>query len=118
MHALQYLATLDSPPVVESAFLISLPSAPTEAEWASARKVVARRLVNAWSGSDFVLASVVRLHEVVSRGFTGNNGICVAGLGAVRQPGVEDVDLSEAIKGHFEINTRIPEILDLLQMDD
>ena len=118
MHALTYLATLPSPPLVESAFLISLPSAPTDEEWAAARRVVARRLVNAWSGSDFVLASVVRLHEVVSRGITGNNGVCVAGLGAVMQPGVEDVDLSDAIGGHFEINARIPEVLEMLQIDD
>lgn len=74
--------------------------------------------MNGWSGSDFVLASVVRLHEVVSRAVTGKNGVCVAGLGAVMQPGVEDVDLSEAIAGHFEINASIPEVLEMLQIDE
>jgi len=67
MEALFYLASLDTPgargPVanyVESAYFISLPSAPTDSEWAKCRSVVSRRLVNAWSSSDFVLAGVCR----------------------------------------------------------
>lgn len=120
LHALLYLASLDnaSPNVVDSVFLVSLPSAPTAAEWAAVRKVTARRVVNAWSGKDFVLASVVRLHEVVSRGVTGNSGVCVAGLGAVQQPGVEDMDLSDVLGGHNEINTRMGEVLQVLEVDD
>jgi hypothetical protein len=67
-EALLYLASLSPPagsrgPVpayVESAILISLPSAPTQDEWTRCRSVVARRMVNAWSGSDYVLAGVVR----------------------------------------------------------
>lgn len=99
-------------------FLVSLPSAPTAAEWAALRSVTARRVVNAWSGGDFVLASVVRLHEVVSRGVTGNNGVCVAGLGPVQQPGVEDMDVSDVLGGHSEINTKIGEVLQVLEIDD
>jgi len=45
---------------VESVYLISLPAAPTPEEWANVRKVVARRVVNAYSESDWVLAGVVR----------------------------------------------------------
>jgi hypothetical protein len=63
-HALLYLSSRSNgsalPEIVESAFLISLPSAPTDAEWAKCRRVVARRFVNAWCEKDFVLASVVR----------------------------------------------------------
>lgn len=63
-HALQYLASRPDasslPQIVESAYLISLPSAPTDDEWAKARKVVARRVVNAWCEKDLVLALVVR----------------------------------------------------------
>jgi len=63
LTALQYLASLpggDVPGYVESAYLISLPAAPTPEEWVNVRKVVARRVVNAYSESDWVLAGVVR----------------------------------------------------------
>lgn len=118
LHALLYLSEQDTPQLVDSVFLVSLPSAPTAAEWAAVRSVTARRVVNAWCGSDFVLASIVRLHEVVSRGVTGNNGVCVAGLGPVQQPGVEDMDLSEVLHGHSEINTKMGEVLHVLEVDD
>lgn len=68
LHALLYLASLDDsmgvggvPAYVESAYLISLPAAPTPEEWGKVRSVVARRVVNAYSESDWVLAGVVRL---------------------------------------------------------
>ncbi|CAK9786616.1 DUF726-domain-containing protein [Cutaneotrichosporon oleaginosum] len=118
LHALLYLSEQETPQLVDSVFLVSLPSAPTTAEWAAVRRVTARRVVNAWCGSDFVLASIVRLHEVVSRGVTGNNGVCVAGLGPVQQPGVEDMDLSEVLGGHSEINTKMGEVLQVLEIDD
>ena len=64
LHALLYLASLNEsggiPAFVESAYLISLPAAPTPEEWVKVRSVVARRVVNAYSESDWVLAGVVR----------------------------------------------------------
>ena len=68
LHALLYLSELPPPPLshtavpafVESAYLVSLPAAPSVEEWAKCRSVVARRLVNAWSSGDYVLAGVVR----------------------------------------------------------
>lgn len=67
MEALLYLASLTEkgargpvPNYVESAYFISLPSAPTPQEWAKCRSVVSRRVVNAWTSSDFVLAGVCR----------------------------------------------------------
>ncbi|BEI85574.1 hypothetical protein CcaverHIS002_0509750 [Cutaneotrichosporon cavernicola] len=118
LHALLYLSEQDQPHLIDSVFLVSLPSAPTTAEWSAVRSVTARRVVNAWCGSDFVLASVVRLHEVLSRGVTGKNGVCVAGLGPVQQPGVEDMDLSDVLDGHSEINTKMGEVLQVLEIDD
>lgn len=65
LHALLYLSSRPTsstalPQIVDSAYLISLPSAPSKEEWAACRSVVARRLVNAWSDKDLVLASIVR----------------------------------------------------------
>lgn len=118
LHALLYLSTIEGPPLVESVFFVSLPSAPSTAEWAKVRSVVTRRVVNAYSGHDFVLASIVRMHEVVSRGFTGQNGARVAGLGPVEKKGVEDIDLGDVLQGHGEINAKAGEIVELLRIDD
>lgn len=124
LHALLYLAEqadageLASGPLVESAFFVGLPSAPSTHEWARARRAVARRVVNAYSGHDFVLASVVRMHEVVARGVTGQNGVRVAGLGPVEKQGVEDIDVGDVVQGHGEINAKAAEIVDLLRIDD
>ncbi|ELU42912.1 hypothetical protein AG1IA_03058 [Rhizoctonia solani AG-1 IA] len=64
-------------------------------EWDKVRKIVGRRIVNVHNSKDFVLASVGRLHEVVSgAGFGG-----MAGLNAVNVHGVEDVDMSEIVGG-------------------
>ncbi|WVQ85872.1 hypothetical protein IAT38_008040 [Cryptococcus sp. DSM 104549] len=124
-HALLYLASLPPPPpgkgpvpaYVESAFMISLPAAPSQDEWAKCRSVVGRRLVNAWSDADLVLAGVVRLHEVVSRAAVMSSGIRVAGLGPVEQPGVEDVDVSPVLRGHMELQAKMPEILRVIDVD-
>jgi len=121
-QALLYLSSLPTAqnPIgscVESAFLISLPSAPTSEEWAKCRSVVSRRLVNAFSTVDIVLAGVVRLHEVIGRAATLQSGIQVAGLGRVNQPGIQDVDLSTVLRGHFELQAKMGEILKIIDVD-
>ncbi|WWC65367.1 uncharacterized protein I303_107985 [Kwoniella dejecticola CBS 10117] len=126
LHALLYLSSLPPPPgsrggsipaFVESAYLISLPSAPTAEEWQKVRSVTSRRVVNAYSDADLVLAGVVRLHEVVSRAAVMSNGIKVSGLGPVEQPGIEDIDVSSVLRGHMEIQAKMPEILKLIDID-
>ncbi|KAJ9103008.1 hypothetical protein QFC20_004816 [Naganishia adeliensis] len=124
LHALLYLSSRAAttktplPQIVDSAFLISLPSAPSTEEWQACRQVVARRLVNAWCEKDLVLAGIVRLHEVLSRAVTLQNGVHVAGLRAVNQPGVEDVDLSDVIEGHLDIQRQMGEVLKVIRIDE
>ncbi|WRT70552.1 uncharacterized protein IL334_007550 [Kwoniella shivajii] len=121
LHALLYLSSLSGqgsiPAYVESVYLISLPSAPTADEWNKVRSVTSRRVVNAYSDADLVLAGVVRLHEVVSRAAVMSNGIRVAGLGPVERPGVEDVDISSVLRGHMELQAKMPEILKIIDID-
>ncbi|WWC92160.1 uncharacterized protein L201_007114 [Kwoniella dendrophila CBS 6074] len=125
LHALLYLSSLPSPnggrgPIpayVESAYMISLPSAPTSEEWQKIRSVTSRRVVNAYSDADLVLAGVVRLHEVVSRAAVMSNGIKVAGLGPVEQPGIQDIDVSSVLRGHMELQAKMPEILKIIDID-
>lgn len=58
-----------------------------------------------------------RLHEVVSRAATLSNGIKVAGLGPVEQPGVQDVDVSSVLRGHMELQTKMGEVLRIIDID-
>ncbi|GAA95367.1 hypothetical protein E5Q_02023.2 [Mixia osmundae IAM 14324] len=83
--------------------LISAPLSPSPAEWAKARHVVSRRLVNAYSSNDYVLAIVVRLHSLVSTQLT----LRVAGLQPVGIDGVEDVNVSEIVGGHMELLSKL-----------
>ncbi|CEL53296.1 putative membrane protein F35D11,3 OS=Caenorhabditis elegans GN=F35D11.3 PE=3 SV=2 [Rhizoctonia solani AG-1 IB] len=79
-------------------------------EWAKVRRVIGRRIVNVYSSRDLVLASVGRLHEVFSgAGFGG-----MAGLNAVSVYGVEDIDISEIVGGHFDINSNMTKILEII----
>lgn len=102
-HCLLALSTSTSPgarTLVDSAVLVSLPASPSKEQWKLVRGVVGRRVVNGWSGRDMVLASVVRLHEVVGKVGEGRvDGGAVAGLGKVEVEGVEDVDLSGVLDG-------------------
>ena len=41
----------------------------------------------------------------------------VAGLGPVNQLGVQDVDLSSVVKGHMELQTKIGEVMQVIQVD-
>ncbi|KAF8684997.1 hypothetical protein RHS04_01055 [Rhizoctonia solani] len=113
-RALTLLAESDEikEPLIDSVFLISLPQVVSSQEWDKVRKIVGRRIVNVHNSKDFVLASVGRLHEVVSgAGFGG-----MAGLNAVNVHGVEDVDMSEIVGGHFDINNNMTKILDILHL--
>lgn len=58
-----------------------------------------------------------RLHEVVSRAAVMSNGIRVAGLGPVEHLGVENVDVSAVLKGHMELQAKMPEILKIIDVD-
>ncbi|KAG8721781.1 hypothetical protein FRC09_007370, partial [Ceratobasidium sp. 395] len=63
---------------------------------------------------DFVLAGVGRLHEVVSgAGFGG-----MAGLNAVQANGVEDIDVSELVGGHFDINGNMTKVLGVVKVNE
>lgn len=59
----------------------------------------------------------MRLHEVVSRAVTLNSGLSPAGLAPVEQPGIEDVDVSSVLKGHMELQTKMADIIRIIDVD-
>ncbi|KAL8280678.1 hypothetical protein RQP46_007001 [Phenoliferia psychrophenolica] len=89
--------------LVFTAILISLPSSPNRVKWASARSVVAHRLVNCYSTNDWVLAISARLYTLSAR---------VAGMQSVEAEGVENVDCSDLVAGHLELRGHITKILE------
>ncbi|KAG8934689.1 hypothetical protein FRC01_001090 [Tulasnella sp. 417] len=104
----------EASPLVDTAIFVSLPVAPGDDEWRQARSAVSRRLVNAYCTTDLVLAGVGRLHEVLGGGGWSE----MAGLRPLEREGVEDVDLSDVIDGHFELNPKIKEILEAIGVND
>lgn len=81
--------------------MVSLPIAPSPSEWKAVRSVVGRRLVNGYCKTDFVLACVGRLHEVLGGARILND---MAGLEPVDEDGelgsgVENVDLGGVVEG-------------------
>ncbi|KAI9033365.1 hypothetical protein DFJ74DRAFT_652217 [Hyaloraphidium curvatum] len=78
--------------IVENAFLLGAPVSSAPERWMRARRVVAGRMVNAYSKNDWVLAFCYR---------TLNFKLGVAGLGPVAGvEGVENVDLSADVTAH------------------
>lgn len=113
--------------LVFDAYLISLPSAPRPSDWLKMRQVVSRRLVNAYSRNDWVLAIIARLHTLISTKLSFG----VAGLQPVKFGGaeseiakdgegsgssvaisvVEDIDLSDILNGHLELAPKMSQVL-------
>ncbi|KAK0548241.1 hypothetical protein OC844_007049 [Tilletia horrida] len=99
--------------IVDSVYLISAPCRYSPQDWARARRVVARRFVNAFSGRDLVssiatiLGDGVTLRGIAQGSLTKDVGVQAAGsvgVGAeiAQRDGIEDVDVSDIIVGHFD----------------
>ena len=96
--------------IVEHACLLGMPVALKPERWAMARSVVSGRFINGFSRKDWLLAVVYR----------GANGFIkdAAGLCPAPFPGVENVNLTGLIQGHFEYIDRAGEILELIGLCD
>lgn len=105
-EALQHLAALppsESLPLIEDVSLFGSPIPLNAQSWASARRVVAGRLVNGYGKDDYILAILSRVSEA-SWG--------VAGLAEVPVHGVENV-LCEGVEGHLSWRGMIGRSLEL-----
>ena len=76
--------------------------------WAMARRAVGGRFVNAYSRRDWVLGLIYR----GSAGFVkGAGGLC-----PVDVPGIENINLSSLILGHFDYAKKMAEVLEIIQV--
>ena len=92
--------------LVASVFLIGAPFSPSPAVLRRARSVVSRRFVTAFSSRDMVcsiaawLGSGISLEEVKN----GQMPRIVGSSAMLGVPGVENVDVSDLVNSHFDLN--------------
>ena len=92
--------------LVEHAVLVGMPVSARPARWSMARRAVAGRLINGYSQHDWVLAAVY--------GATSGFARQASGLCPVPCVGVENVNLTALVDGHFSYIPHMAEILDIL----
>lgn len=95
--------------IVENAVLLGASVPVDKDDWASARRIVSGRLINGYSKNDWMLAIMYR--------YQGWALHC-AGISSIEVDGVENVDLSSLISGHFEYKDKIALVLDLLKLEE
>ena len=90
--------------IVQNVYLFGAPVVAKSEEFLRARTVISGRFINGYHRNDWILGYLFRLT---------NGGIRrVAGLAAVDGvPGLENVDLSDEVKGHMEYRTAMPRLL-------
>nr|XP_018904904.1 PREDICTED: transmembrane and coiled-coil domain-containing protein 4-like isoform X2 [Bemisia tabaci] len=91
--------------IVQDAYLIGAPCTANSTDWAKLRRVVAGKLVNGYSRSDWLLRFLYRTLSLSRRG--------VAGLQPIKLEDrrMHNVDLTKIVGGHFEYPDKIVEIL-------
>ncbi|KAA8915006.1 hypothetical protein FN846DRAFT_924394 [Sphaerosporella brunnea] len=95
--------------LVENVVLMGAPIPADADTWRKMRAVVAGRVVNVFSGQDYVLAFLYRTSKIQ---------FGVAGLQKVEVPGVQSVDAGELVAGHLMYRHAVARILrDVLQGD-
>ncbi|KAH7415722.1 hypothetical protein KP509_14G058200 [Ceratopteris richardii] len=94
--------------IVERVVLLGSPLSIDAQSWKTVRKVVAGRFINAYSTNDWLLAVVYRA-SLMSQG--------LAGIQPVHVPGIENVDVTDAINGHSSYLANVRDILKDLCLD-
>ncbi|KAI1101793.1 DUF726-domain-containing protein [Jackrogersella minutella] len=89
---LQQLAERKAFGLIENAIMLGAPTPSNSADWRRVRSVVTGRVVNAYSTNDYILAFLYRSSSIQ---------FGVAGLSPVLNvKGIENVDVSDLVKGH------------------
>jgi hypothetical protein len=98
--------------IVEDCYLLGTPVRSSVAKWSAVRSVVAGRLVNTFSQSDWVLRFIYRAEPSAM-----SQADDVAGLAPVLADGVANIDLTGIINGHLSYKERMEDIIGELDID-
>jgi hypothetical protein len=99
---------------IDQVILICSPLSPDPLEWKTIRRMTSRRVVNVYSKNDWVLAILARLDSLLSARRVVAH---VAGLRDLHLPHIRSVDVSDLVHGHLELNSKIPLILDRIDIN-
>ncbi|KAG1742698.1 uncharacterized protein EDB91DRAFT_1081331 [Suillus paluster] len=106
-YALLDLAKAKAFGIVQDVFLLGATLTASTSTWCDARSVVSGRFVNAFARNDWVLNYLFRA--------TSGGLNTVAGLRPIENvPGLENVDVTDKIRGHMSYRAFMPLILDQL----
>lgn len=96
--------------IIENVMLMGLPNhLPAPSVWNQLRLLVSGRFIHCYSQSDWVLKFLYRTSSPTASD--------IAGLGPIEDaPSIENVDLSELVLGHSDYQTKIAEIMSLVQL--
>lgn len=98
----------ESASIVERVVFLGAPISLETERWKTARKMVAGRFVNFYSMNDWILGIVFR-SSLLTQG--------LAGIQPVNIPGIENVDVTEAVNGHSAYLAVASEILKEIELD-
>jgi len=107
-HALEALAEEKALGIVDHAILMGSAVTAEANRWNNVRPVVAGRLVNAYSISDWVLGILYRTTQMTTQ---------VAGLSPIDSPHVENVDVTHIARGHLDYHKNVAELLTVIGVD-
>ena len=93
--------------IVENVFLLGGACTSKPERWEKVKSIVAGRLVNGHCKTDWILGLVHRTAGQTKR---------AAGLKAIESKLVENIDLGEIVTGHLSYRSKLPEILEVLQI--
>ncbi|CAN0228992.1 unnamed protein product, partial [Ectocarpus sp. 13 AM-2016] len=95
--------------VIENVCLLGAPVGASAARWERVARMAHGRVINGYSKSDVIIGLVFRAKSL---------SLSVSGIQKVPAVGVENIDLSSIVgSNHFNYNRKMPEILELLDLD-
>ncbi|EKF31314.1 hypothetical protein MOQ_004851 [Trypanosoma cruzi marinkellei] len=92
--------------VIENVYLMGSIVSSSRSIWGKLRHVVAGRLVNIYSRSDWFLWLMYKANEATLKP--------MAGISHINVPGVENLDVSYLVDNHFDYAAKLKEIIDAI----
>ncbi|KAF2806710.1 DUF726-domain-containing protein [Mytilinidion resinicola] len=89
--------------LVQNVYLFGTPLVAKKDDYVRAKSVVPGRFVNGYATNDWILGYLFRA--------TGGGISRVAGLAAVDVPGIENINVTEIVKGHMAYRAAMPKLL-------